>query len=193
MKNTMTALAAISLVMGTVACSDSTDDTEATASDGTISGEWLADASSAEFENDTRDYVLADGTFDCRSCTPPYQVAADGEWQTVDRPGVDSMMVETVVDSTVRAAFRLGDADLGSSTYTVGEDGETVTLAFVDTSGTEEVTGSGVEISDTGLRFSYSLEGDQYTSMGNGQSFTATLGGDPVAIEGSNSNVMVAV
>ena len=48
-------------------------------------------------------------------------------------------------------------------------------------------------MSDAGLTFSYTLDGDQYGNSGNGDSFVATLGGDPVAIEGNESNVMVAV
>ncbi|MWV29374.1 hypothetical protein [Aurantiacibacter rhizosphaerae] len=220
MKKMMTALAAIALPMGLVACGDA-DDTdvtaEAPASDGTISGEWMADVDSAQFENDNRDYVLSNGTFSCNSCNPPYEVTANGEWQTVDRPGVDSMMVEQVDDNTVRAAFRYGDKDLGSSTWTVSDDGQTLTSEFNDTSGDEAVTGSETftrtadgpdgshamsgqwafsdigDMSDAGLRFSYNVEGDQFTSSGNGSSYTATLGGDPVPVEGSNSNVMVAV
>lgn len=218
MKKMMTAVAAISLVVGVTACGDAGEtDTEQTASDGTISGEWMADVDSAEFENDNRDYVLADGMFDCRSCTPPYQTTADGEWQSVDRPGVDAIKIEIVDDRTVATATRLGDKELGTSTWTVSEDGQTLVNEFIDTSGTETVTGSATftrtgdapegahamsgqwaqsdlsGMSDAGLRFSYSLEGDQYSSSGNGSSFTATLGGDPVVIEGSDSNVMVAV
>lgn len=220
MKRMMTAIAAISLAMGVTACGDAGEtetETATAASDGTITGEWLANAETAEFENDNRHYVLADGTFDCRSCTPPYQVTANGEWQTVDRPGVDGMMMEVVDDNTVRTAFRLGEKELGDSTYTVSEDGQTLTVSFNDTAGTEPVTGSesftrtadgpegahamsgewtnagSPDISDAGLRFSYSLEGDQLSSSGNGTSWTATLGGEPVAIEGSDSNVMVAV
>jgi hypothetical protein len=203
--------------MTAAACSEAEEaDTEQTASDGTITGEWLADPASAQFENDTRKFVLADGAFDCQSCIPPYQVTADGTWQTVDRPGMDGMMIETVDDKTVRASYRFGERELGSNTYTVSDDGQTLTVSFVDTSGEAEVTGtetftrvaegpagshalsgewsrSGMEISETGLRFSYSVEGDQYSSTANGDSFTATVGGEPVAVGGSTSNVMVAV
>ncbi|WP_338240376.1 hypothetical protein [Aurantiacibacter hainanensis] len=215
----MTAIAAITLTMGVAACGETAEvETEETvASDGTITGEWLADVDSAEFENDNRNYILADGTFECLSCIPPYEVNANGEWQSVDRPGVDSVMVEVVDDSTVRSAFRLGEEELGSTTWTVSEDGQTLTSEFNDTSGDEPVSGSETftrtaegpegshamsgewtladvgEISDAGLRFSYSLDGDQYTSTGNGSSYTATLGGEPVAIEGNDANVMVAV
>ncbi len=220
MRKMMTAFAAITMTTGLVACGDNDEAeviTEDAASDGTITGEWLADVDSAEFENDNRDYTLADGTFACNSCTPPYEVTANGEWQTVDRPGVDSIMVEEVDDRTVRASFRFDGEELGTSNWTLSEDGQTLTNNFTELSGDEDVTGSESftrtadgpegshamsgkwtfadigEISDAGLRFSYSVEGNQFTSTGNGSSFTATLGGDPVAIEGNNSNVMVSV
>lgn len=219
MRKMMTALAVFTLTAGVAACGDAgeVETEEVAASDGTITGEWMADVDSAQFENDNRNYVLADGTFECLSCTPPYEVTANGEWQSIDRPGVDSVMVEVVDDSTVRTAVRLGEEELGNTTWTVSEDGQTLTSEFTDTSGDEPVTGSETytrtaegpegshamsgewtladvgEISDAGLRFSYSVDGDQYTSTGNGTSYTATLGGEPVAIEGNDSNVMVAV
>lgn len=218
MKKLMTAVAAVALSMGAAACEDMSGSYGAEeVQAGSIAGSWKANVDSAQFENDNRNYVLADGVLDCKSCKPPYQVAADGTWQSVDRPGYDSQMIEIVDDNNVKSAVRRGDKDLGGSTWTVSEDGQSMTIAFNDVSGDEPVTGSTNftrtaagpdgshavsgewtvsdigEISDAGLLFGYTLDGDQYGSTGNGTSFTATLGGDPVAIEGNESNVMVAV
>ena len=216
MKKIMTAFAAMTLVLGASACTE-VDETAASAEAGSINGEWLIDVDSASFENDNRDFVLADGKFDCNSCIPPYSTTANGEWQSVDRPGVDSVKVEVVDDNTVKIASRLGDKDLGNSTWTVSADGKTANTTFTDLSGDEPVNGSGSftrtaagpegshamsgkwssngvdNVNEAGLKFSVNVDGDQYSSSGNGSSFTATLGGEPVAIEGSNSNVMVAV
>lgn len=216
MKRMMTALAALTLTLGASACSEAPD-TEAAAEAGSIAGNWLIDVDSASFENDNRDWVLADGKFDCKSCTPPYAVTADGEWQTVDRPGVDGIKIEIVDDNNVKLASRLGDKDLGNSSWTVSEDGKTLTSSFTDLSGDEPVNGSGSftrtedgpagshaisgkwssngidSMDESGLKFSYNIDGDTISNQGNGSSWTATLGGEPVAIEGSNSNVMVAV
>ena len=218
MKSTMTAIAAISLALGTAACGDSGDvETQEAASDGTISGDWIADIDSVQFENDNRDYVLADGTFDCRSCIPPYQTPADGEWHEVDRPGVDGVKIEVVDENTVISATRLGENELGTTVWKVSEDGQTLTGDFTDESGDETVTGSEaytrtgdgpegahamsgqwtnasqIEIDDAGLRFSFAVDGDQFTSTSNDSRYTATLGGEPVAIEGNNAGTMVAV
>ncbi|MBX7540876.1 hypothetical protein [Qipengyuania sphaerica] len=216
MKKMMTALAAFTLVTTMSACTK-TEDTEATAEAGSIAGDWLIDLDSAQFENDNRDFVLADGKWECNSCTPPYSVTADGEWQEIDRPGADSQMIEIVDDRTVKTATRLGDKDLGNATWTVSEDGQTMKVAFTDLSGDTPVNasqsfnrteagpdgshalsgkwsvGDMAEMDDAGLRFSYGLDGNTFTSTGNGRSWTAELGGEPVPIEGNNSNVMAAI
>ncbi|WP_271077547.1 hypothetical protein [Aurantiacibacter sp. MUD61] len=218
MKNMMTAFAAISLALGVTACGDNGDaDTDVAASDGTITGTWLIDADTAEFEGATTEILLADGTYECMSCNPPYSVTANGEWQDVDLPGADALMVEVVDDNSVRTAGSFGGEEQGSSVWTVSEDGQTVTIEFTDTSGDEVVTGSqmmtragdgpegshvlsgqwetqGVSgISDAGLTVSYAVEGDQFTTSGNGFSYTATIGGEPVPVEGSNAGNMAAV
>ncbi|QZD86240.1 hypothetical protein [Qipengyuania psychrotolerans] len=216
MRKMMTAFAAVTLTVGLGACSE-TPETEAAAETGSIAGEWKANVDSANFENDNRNWVLADGEYQCNSCTPPYGFTANGEWQTVERPGVDSQKLEIIDDNTVKFASRLGDKELGSSTLTISEDGQSATIDYTDLSGDTPVNGqtmftrtaAGPEgshamsgewtvsdignIDDAGLMFSFALDGDTITSSGNGSGYTAALGGEPVAVEGSNSNTMVAV
>ena len=216
MKKMMTALAAFTLVAGASACSEGAE-TAATADAGSIAGDWKINLDSASFENDNRDWTLADGQYQCNSCTPPYGFAANGEWQSVDRPGTDSQMIEVVDERTVRFASRLGDKDLGSTTMTVSEDGQSARMEWTDLSGDTPVNGStnftrtaagpdgahamsgkwtvaDIEsIDEAGLLFSVSLDGETMTNSGNGRSWTATLGGEPVAIEGDEPGLMVAV
>lgn len=215
MKKLLLVASAISLSLGVAACGESAD-TEEVAAAG-LTGDWQINLDSASWENDVSTYVLADGQYTCETCIPPYSVAADGEWHDVDRPGSDSQMVEIVDDRTVRMASRRDGEDLGSSTYTISEDGQSATIEFTDLDGEEPVEGSATlvrvadgpegahamsggwtvggisDMSDSGLTFSYAVDGDQFTSTGNGTSFTATLGGEAVAIEGSAAGVMVAV
>lgn len=212
MNKLITAIAATALALGAGACGEMAGEEAAS-----IAGTWKANVDSAEFENNVSRYVLADGEYTCESCIPPYSVTANGEWQTIDRPGADGQMIEVVDDFTVKSAARRGDKDLGNSTWTVSEDGQSMTIEWTNLDGDEPTSGSTTyaradagpegshavsggwtvseigEMSDAALTFSYTLDGDQYGSSGNGDSFTATLGGDPVAIEGSESNVMVAV
>ena len=215
MKKMMTALAAFTLVAGVGACSESAD-TAATADAGSIAGEWLINLDSASFENDNRDWTLADGQYQCDSCNPPFGFAANGEWQTVDRPGSDSQMIEVVDERTVKFASRLNGEDMGSSTLTISEDGNSAVMEWTDLSGDAPVNGkfsmtrtaAGPEgshamsgkwavadiesMDEAGLRYSVALDGDMMTNSGNGQSWTAQLGGEPVAIEGDNAGTMVA-
>lgn len=216
MKKMMTALAAVTVAMGMTACSE-TAETEAVAEAGSLAGTWRVNLDTAEFENDTRNFTLADGQFQCDSCNPPYGYAADGEWQTVDRPGADGQKIEIVDENTVRFSSRLGDKEMGGAVWTVSEDGQSATAEWTDLGGDTPVTGTtkftrtaaGAEgshavsgewavsdvadINEEGLAFTYTIDGETLTSSDNGGSWTATFGGEPVAIEGSESNVMVAV
>lgn len=216
MKKMMTALAAFTLVSTMTACA-SREDTEAAAEAAGISGEWMANLESGQWEGQVDEYVLADGTFNCLSCDPPYEMTADGEWQEVDRPAIDSRMIEVVDDNTIKAATRFQGEDVGNSTWTVGDDGNSMEIAWTNLRGDEPVSGTSVltrseagpegshavsgkwtptaikDMSDAGLRFSFNLDGDTITNSGNGSSYTATLGGEPVAIEGNDAGVMVAV
>jgi hypothetical protein len=212
MNKLITAMAATAIALGVGACGEMAGDETAS-----IAGTWKADVESAEFEDNVNRFLLADGEYTCESCIPPYSITANGEWQTVDRPGYDGQMIEVVDDSTIQSAARRGDTDIGGATWTVSEDGQSMTVEWTNLDGDEPTNGSTLyarvdagpegshavsgswdvsdigEMSDAALTFSYTLDGDQYGNSGNGDSFTGTLGGDAVAIEGNESNVMVAV
>lgn len=222
MKTFLSASIALSVTLFATGCMESgdadADDAAAVADAGSINGTWKIDLNSADFANATPDrHLLQGGSYTCETCTPSYTVPADGEWHEVDLPGTDNQMVEVVDERTVRTASRLRGEDMGNSTWTVSEDSQTMTIEFTNMSGDVPVTGTvsfnrvedGPEdahaisggwmiadvasMSDEGLTTTISVEGDQYTNRGNGQSFTATLGGDPVAIEGNDAGSMVAV
>lgn len=219
MKTKMTALAAITLVLGTAGCNEAeTATTEAAATtDNSIAGTWRGDPSTAQEEGDGSNFVLTDGKYTCNSCIPPFSVVADGEWQPMDRPGYDEMMVKVVDDKTVKTAVRLKGRELGNSTWTVSDDGATLMQAFVNSDGDEETKGSvslsrtadapaGAhamsggwklaeygEISEAALLFTYTLDGDTLSSKSVSESWSAKLGGEAVAIEGNNAGTTVKV
>ena len=218
MKKMMTAMAAMTLAMGLAACAEEGTETSAVTSEsGSLAGTWKLDPASAQFENATSSYVIADGEYTCESCDPRYSVAADGEWQSVDRPGIDGVKFAVVDDLTVTSASRMGEEQLGESTWTVSEDGQTMTVNWTSMGGDEVVEGStmyervaagpdgahaasgewktvGVgEMSDAGLMVTYEIDGDTVTYKGNGSGYTATLGGDPVPVEGDNADGMIKI
>lgn len=214
----MTAMCAASLALGVAACSGDPGGTsaEATAA-ASLDGTWRANLDSAEFENDTSSWTIVDGQYTCNSCIPPFSAAVTGDWVTVDRPGVDAVKYTVVDAMTVTSASRLGDKELGNSTWTVSEDGQTLTMNWTNLDGDEAVEGSTIytraaagpegshavsgewnvaslgEMSDAGLLFSYAIDGDTIVSSGNGGGYTATLGGDPVTPEGDETGGMIAV
>ena len=217
MMKMMTAFAAFTLVLGTAACSGTTEtETEAT-NDGTIAGTWKADPATAVAENSDTKFVLVGDQFTCNSCLPAYSYTANGEWQDVDQPGADQVMMEIVDDRTVKTAFRFEGRDLGNSTWTVSEDGNSVVQSFVNLDGAETTEGTVTltrksagpegshavsgdwelgqygDISEASLTFSYALDGDTLTQTSNGDKWSAVIGGEPVAVEGSESGVMVQV
>ncbi|MBV7264583.1 hypothetical protein [Erythrobacter ani] len=218
MNKMMTALAVMTLATSLTACGGAADtDAVVAAETASLAGTWKANLESAEFENANRNYTIADGEYACNHCLPPFSVTANGEWQTVDRPGMDSMKINIVDDNTIETASRLGDKDLGNSTWTVGDDGNSVTITWTNLDGQEVVEGttnynrvaagpdgahaaSGewevaelTNQSDAGLVFSYEIDGDTITSTGNSFGYTATLGGEPVKPEGDESGGMIAV
>jgi hypothetical protein len=219
MKTTITAFAAITLALGTAGCSgaDTSETQTAAVVDGSITGTWRGDPTTAQSENGDSNFTLIDGKFTCNSCLPPFSIVADGEWQPLDRPGSDEIMVKIVDDKTVMTATRLKGRDLGNSTYKVSDDGSSLTQTYADLSAAEATEGSmsmtrtaaapaGAhalsggwklaaygEISEAALLFTYNLDGEKLSAKGNGASWTATLGGTPVAIEGDNAGTTVKV
>lgn len=219
MKTTLTAFAAITLALGTAACSGTeTNETgAATTAGNSIAGTWRGDPATAQSENSISDYTLIDGEFTCNSCIPSYSTMADGQWKPMDRPGYDEMMVTVVDDKTVKSAVRLKGRELGNSTWTVSNDGSTLTQSFVNLDADETTEGSvsmsrtadapaGAhamsggwqlaeygEISEAALLFTYTLEGDTLSAKSNAESWSATLGGDAVPIKGNNAGTTVKV
>ena len=219
MKSMMTAIAALTMVLGASACNNKADsEAPAAAAAATgITGTWTVDLASAQWDNSNSKYVIADGTYNCESCLPPYSFAADGQWQKVDRPGADEMMVKIVDDKTIEFASRFEGKDQGKSTWTVSDDGNAMTIDWTNYEDGGTITGktnltraaagpdgshaaSGEwtpanvsEMSEEGRTVTITEEGETIKFESTGGSYTAKLGGDPVAIEGDKSGVMVAI
>jgi hypothetical protein len=223
MKRTIvTALAAASL-FALSACNPQTqespsEDTQAGAADA-IEGTWKADLASAQFEDQPDVYLLKDGQYNCSTCNPPLTTAADGKFHPVaDRPYFDSMAVTVVDDRTVKFERKKGDRDVGSSTWQLSPDGNTLNVEFVDKSAATPVTGKGTStrvaaapagahavsgswkanrlesLSEEALTFSYDIEGDTITNRsGDGTSFEAKIGGPDAPVQGDSSGLVVAV
>ena len=219
MKTMMTAMAAITLAMGLAACSEQASETTTSSATETASlaGTWKWDAASSEAENADLTAVLAEGEYTCESCIPPYTIPADGDWHDIEQPGISSTMVKIVDDRTIEYAYRFEDTEIRRGTWMVEEDGKTMKLERVDLAGAEPVTTvivfnrnaegpedahavsgtwqpEGIEsASEAALISEYTIDGDSVTYVGNDGRYTAILGGEPVAVEGSTDGTMVAI
>lgn len=215
MKSMVTAFAALTLTVSITACDQAETETISTV-DG-LAGEWRVNLDSAEWDGMVDEYLIADGSYSCLSCDPPLKYTANGEWQDVERPGLDGVMMKIVDDKTVKVAGRYEGEDTGNSIWTVSDDGKTMKISWTNLRGTEAVSGvstlSRIEtgpkgahaasgkwtpksisgMNDAGLLFSFEVIGDTVTNAGNGTGYTATLGGEAVPIEGSDSGAMVAI
>ncbi|MGI8706036.1 MAG: hypothetical protein ACR2JJ_09645 [Sphingomicrobium sp.] len=208
------ALAAASLLVAS-ACNREVD------ASNRLSGTWKADTASAQIEEQPSTYVLKDGVYSCPTCKPPLEVAADGEFHPVpDRPYYDSMMVQVVDDRTVKYIRRKGDRTVEEGTMTLSPDGNTLTIAFVDSSvanvpategqvaetrvgpapeGAHPISGSWEtagfsNFSDEALTFAFDVNGDTVNmSSPSGVSYSAQVGGPAVPLEGDPANTMVKI
>ena len=217
-----TALAAV-LMLSLPACEKQAgkDDAAATAAAASLealNGTWKADLATLKFEGRPDEYLLKDGNFSCASCTPPYSLAADGQMHPVaDRPYWDSASIKVVDDKTVETHRAKGGKEVVTLTQSVSADGKTMTTKFHDATVTPAIDGTGTlqrvgpapagahaisgkwqqdkvsDYSQEALDVSYQIAGNKVTYSGQGQSYTAELGGPEVPIQGDTGGTTVKV
>ena len=140
MRGTMTAaLVAVSLIalagcrQTSVGGNEAASNAAAPAAAGSIDGTWKADVSTAKWDQKPDEYLLQNGKYDCKTCTPPVSIPADGAFHSVTgHPYYDSAMLKIVDDKTVQEAQKLKGREIGSSTSKVSADGNTLTVEFKD-------------------------------------------------------------
>lgn len=71
---------------------------------------------------------LVNGTYDCRTCTPPYQIKADGTDQAiVGNPYYDSLSLRVLDERTVSRTAKKGGKTVAEVKSVVSSDGKTKT------------------------------------------------------------------
>jgi hypothetical protein len=94
-------------------------------------GTWKMDLGKSKFPKKPDEYLLKDGTYECKTCKPEIKAKADGQMQTVSgHPYFDQIMVKVVDDKTVEMATTKGGKDAGKSQMTVSGDGNTLTTQW---------------------------------------------------------------
>lgn len=98
-----------------------------------IDGTWKADVSTAKWDQKPDEYLLQNGKYDCKTCTPPWSAPADGAFHGVTgHPYYDEVSVKVVDDHTIQQAQKLKGREVGSSTSKVSADGNTLAVDFKD-------------------------------------------------------------
>jgi hypothetical protein len=191
--------------------------TEAASLDG-LSGTWAADLTSVKWEGKPDEFTIKDGTYSCATCIPPLTTPADGQFHAVaDRPYFDSMSVKVVDARTVDFQRRKGDKEIGRTNWQVSEDGNTLTVNWVDKTTTPAAEGTTTlkragpapagahavsgqwkpeqvqTMTADAAKVTFTITGNTVKMNRLSESYTAELGGPAVPIEGDAGGTTVAV
>jgi hypothetical protein len=185
-----------------------------------LNGSWKTDRDSVKFEGKPDEFLLQNGSFKCGTCIPPVELAADGQFHDVTgRPYADRMSIKVVDDKTIEWKSQKGGRDTFAATFSVSADGNTLTRRFKDSStpnapaiegassskrvgaapaGAHSVSGSWMaehvnEYSEDALSATYTIEGNKVTWSGQGQTYTAEIGGPAVPVTGDIGGSTVTV
>jgi hypothetical protein len=185
-------------------------------------GTWKVDMNKVDFSKKPDVFLLQNGMYACKTCTPPYEVKADGSDQSVSgHPYFDSVAIKVVNDHAIEETDKKGGKVVATSTTTVSSDGNTAMFTFSDSSNTNggpAVTGSGeatrvakgpagsnaisgswrttkiAGLSDNATSWSYKVSGDEITMTNpTGQSYTAKLNGTDAPMKGDPGVTSVSV
>jgi len=185
-------------------------------------GTWKTDMSKVDFSKKPDVYLLKGGMYACKTCTPPYNVKADGTDQKITgHPYYDSVAIKVINDHEIEETDKKDGKVVATSKTTLSPDGNTLTFEFSDSSATNggpPVTGKGEAVrvakgpagssplsgswrtskmeslSDNGITVTYKVSGDEITMTNpTGQSYTAKLNGTDAPMKGDPGTTSVSV
>lgn len=187
-----------------------------------LDGTWKVDMSNVDWSRKPDIYLLQGGMYACKTCTPPYNIKADGTDQAVTgHPYIDTIAIKVINDHEVQETDKKNGKVVSTSTTIISPDGKTATWTFTDSSDTNggpPVTGKGESvlvlkgpagshavsgswrmskfetISDNAIIWSYKVAGDMLTmNAKTGQSYTAKLDGTDAPMKGDPGITTVSV
>jgi hypothetical protein len=185
-------------------------------------GTWKIDLNKVDFSKKPDMFLLQNGTYECKTCTPPYTIKADGTDQSVSgHPYFDSVAIKVVNEHAIEETDKKNGKVVSTSTSTISSDGSTLTVVFSDSSnsnGGPPVTGKGEAtrvakgpagsnaisgswrttklegLSDNATVLTYKISGDEITMTNpTGQSYTAKLDGTDAPMKGDPGVTSVSV
>jgi hypothetical protein len=94
-------------------------------------GTWKIDMSKSKLPKKPDVLLLQNGMYECKSCVPPVNVKADGQFQSITGdPYRDALMVKVVDDKHVEFASQKEGKQIASTTRTVSDDDKTMTVQW---------------------------------------------------------------
>jgi hypothetical protein len=145
-----------------------------------LDGTWKVDMNNVAFPKKPDVFLLQNGMYACKTCTPPYEIKADGTDQAVTgHPYFDTVAIKVVNDHEIEETDKKDGKVVGTSTSTVSPDGAILIFTFSDSSNTNggpPVTGKGEATRVAkGPAGSNAISGSWRTSKIEGMSDNATV------------------
>lgn len=167
-------------------------------------GTWHIDPGKAKMDQKPFTVYLSDGWYHCVSCTPPYDVQADGQFHPVAGQSFDTQSVTIVDPHTLRFVSKKGDKIIEDDTVTVSADGKITTIKSTSyplngsapqnssvslkrvgvlRPGVHATSGNWVPVkftdTEADLSFTFKTDGDQFSMTDpTGDSYTAKFDGN---------------
>jgi hypothetical protein len=184
-----------------------------------FAGTWRPDPQRPSANEPPDDVELANGTYECRSCMPPYKIKADGTDQPIsNNPRYDTLSISVVDARTLLKKAKKGGMTVAEIRTVVAADGKSATEVQTLTG----IAPHAVELSRKSMRVSagprgshaisgkwrvveadlvhheedttYAVQGDTLKMTdGLGRSFTAKLDGTDAPYEGDPRFTTVSV
>lgn len=184
-------------------------------------GTWKMDVNTAKFGSKPQVLLVQNGIYECKSCTPPTRIKADGMDHAVEgSPYVDAFSVKVLDNRTVLITAKKNGKAIGTSKDQVSTDGKTLIVDFTQTSaatgavvtghsrmtrvadgpaGSHVISGSWQmekmdNLSQNDLSFTVNVSGNELTMTSpTGQGYIARLDGTEAAYHGDPGTTNVSV
>lgn len=181
-------------------------------------GTWKARLDSMKMSGKPDVWQIAGGEYSCSSCVPEVKVKADGAMHKVaGHPYYDELAVRVISPTSLELTQKKAGKVMGSVTYTLSADGNTLTGKFTDHSGAKTVNGAFTDtrvaaagagahaasgswqqsalgdVSDAGLTVAYESSGDHFRMHANGQSYDARFDGKEYPVVGDPGQTRVTL
>ncbi|HXQ31085.1 MAG TPA: hypothetical protein VN790_03825 [Steroidobacteraceae bacterium] len=109
-------------------------------------GTWKQRLDSMQFSGKPDVYELSNGTYDCRSCAPPYKIKADGTDQPVpEHDYLDHQSVKVLSASSIELTDKKAGKVMSTATLTVSADGSKLAGKFTSYVGEKPFSGTFTE------------------------------------------------